>query len=201
VRMYSQPHPWVSASRWIYANIPARSLILNEKWDDSLPSTMQVDGKLRKRTEYSREQLTWLSGTGGRDDESKLEHNLGLLARADYLVLTSNRVYGVVARLPERYPISSQYHQMLFDGRLGYEPVFVVGRTPNLLGFHLKPDNFGWPGLNPPPEVQAYLDAQPGINWGRFDESFTVYDQPLTIIFQNVGRMSAEAMKRQFMLE
>jgi hypothetical protein len=44
------------------------------------------------------------------------------------------------------------------------------------------------------------VDNLPGVNWGRADESFTVYDQPLTIIFQNRGRLSAEEMQAFFTL-
>jgi hypothetical protein len=37
-----------------------------------------------------------------------------------------------------------------------------------------------------------------GIAGGRFDESFTVYDQPLVMIFQNVGHLTAEEMLSRF---
>ncbi|MEZ4518993.1 MAG: hypothetical protein R3C44_19950 [Chloroflexota bacterium] len=77
------------------------------------------------------QSLTWLSYPDEGDDEAKLVDNLGLLAEADYLTVLSQRVYGVVPRLPDRYPISSRYHQLLFDGELGYE--LVGGRISNLL--------------------------------------------------------------------
>ena len=198
VNLYSQPHPWVAASRWVFNNIPAGTLILSEQWDDSLPSTMLVDGEQRRRGEYPNEVLTWHTGTESRDNEAKLARNLALLADAQYLTILSNRIYGVDPRLPERYPIASQYHQLLFDGRLGYEPVFIVGRTPMLWGIHLKPDLFSWPGLQPPANVAAYLDGLSGPEFGRVDESFIVYDQPLTIIFENKRRLSAEEMAQLF---
>ena len=69
---------------------------------------------------------------------------------------------------------------------------------PNLFGVHLKPDSFSWPGLNPPEEVTAYFEELRGPNWGRFDESFTVYDQPLVMILKNVGQLSAEEMAAKF---
>ena len=108
------------------------------------------------------------------DSEEKLSQNLALLSQADYLVLSSNRNYGVIPRLPKRYPISSQYYPLLFDGNLGYEVVYAGTRMPSLLGFSLKEDSFGWPGLNPPQDVGDYLDGLPGMSLGRFDESFTV---------------------------
>jgi hypothetical protein len=87
---------------------------------------------------------------------------------------------------------------LLFDGSLGYEPVWAGGRFPNLFGFYLKPDSFSWPGLEPPSLVKEMLAALPGISGGRVDESFTVYDQPLTIIFRNTGHLTAEEMRAAF---
>jgi hypothetical protein len=198
VNMYGQPHPWAAASRWVYENVPSGTLILSERWDDALPSTMVVDGRSRFRSEYGNEELTWMIRTGRLDNEEKLVHNLTLLAEAEYLTIMSNRVYGVAPRLPQRYPLSGQYHQLLFDGQLGYEPVAVFGRFPHLGNVHLIPDYFGWPGLSPPTAVADYLDQHPGLRLGRADESFTVYDQPLTIIFRKVEPLSVEEMLELF---
>jgi 4-amino-4-deoxy-L-arabinose transferase-like glycosyltransferase len=201
VNMYGQPHPWAEASRWVYASLPPGTLILSEQWDDALPSTMVVDGRSRFRSEYENQELTWLTGSGRLDNEAKLRQNLTLLAEADYLTIMSDRVYGVTPRLPQRYPLSGQYHQLLFDGQLGYEPVAVFGRFPHLGSVHLVPDHFGWPGLTPPTAVSDYLDQHPGLHLGRADESFTVYDQPLTIIFRKVETLTVEEMMSLFEIE
>jgi hypothetical protein len=201
LNIYAVDHPWNSASRWVYANVPPGSLIAGEQWDDSLPTSMIVDGQQRRRLEYDHEQLTWLTYVDERDTQQRLAQNLDLLARADYVTILSNRIYGVVPRQPERYPLSSQFHQRLFDGSLGYEPVYVNTRMPQLFGLHLKPDPFGWAGLEPPPLVADTLRELTGISGGRFDESFTVYDQPLVIIFKNVEQQTAAEMARQFTIE
>lgn len=198
VNLYKQPHPWIAASQWIYANVEPGALILSEQWDDSLPSSLWVGDKYRRRTEYRNAELTWHTGIDANDDAEKLAANLERLAEAEYLTLVSNRVYGVVPRLPEMYPISSQYHQLLFDGALGYEVVAVYGRFPNLFGIHLQPDTFGWPGLEPGTAVAAYLNNMPGIAWGRADESFLVYDQPLVMVFRNTGKLSVAEMTALF---
>ena len=198
VNMYGQPHPWTAASRWVYANVPTGTLILSEQWDDALPSTMVVDGRSRFRGEYENQELTWLTGSGRLDNEAKLRQNLTLLAEAEYLTIMSNRVYGVTPRLPQRYPLSGQYHQLLFNGALGYEPVAVFGRFPHLGSVHLVPDHFGWPGLTPPTAVTDYFDQHPGLYLGRADESFTVYDQPLTIIFRKVESLTVAEMRGLF---
>jgi hypothetical protein len=198
VNIYGSEHPWNAASRWIYANVDGNALFAGEQWDDSLPTTMAVDGQLRRQREYDHDQLTWLTGPDEQDSKKKLDRNLDLLQRADYVTIVSNRIYGVVPRLEQRYPLSSQFHQLLFDGTLGYQPVFVNTRSPNLLGLHLKPDSFAWPDLQPPLLVAEYLDNLPGANGGRFDESFTVYDQPLVIIFENIEGKTAGEMRQYF---
>ncbi|MBI5714705.1 MAG: glycosyltransferase family 39 protein, partial [Chloroflexi bacterium] len=43
VTMYAEPHPWVAMSQWMYRNIPQRSIILAEKWDDDLPLKVNTD--------------------------------------------------------------------------------------------------------------------------------------------------------------
>lgn len=201
VTLYQQEHPWTTASKWVYANISPGTLILSEQWDDALPTTLLLPDGLRRRGEYRNAELTWLTGSGARDNEAKLDDNLMLLAGAEYLTLMSNRVYGVVPRTGERFPISSQYHQLLLDGKLGYEVVWINGRFPHLGPLRLVPDTFSWPGLQPNTLITDYLADQNGLNWGRLDESFTVYDQPLTIIFQNQGHLSVAEMKRLFVLQ
>ncbi len=118
VNMYTQPHPWVTASLWVFDNIPPGTTLLSEQWDDALPSTLMVDGAFRSRQEYVEEQLTWHTGTETADSVAKLERNLDRLANNNYVTILSNRVYGVDPRLPERYPLSNQYHQLLFHGKL-----------------------------------------------------------------------------------
>jgi hypothetical protein len=198
MNIYKSDHPWDEASRWVYANIPPGTLIASEQWDDSLPTTMLVDNRIRRRYEYLDQQLTWLTGPDAADNEAKLEKNLALLEQVEYVTLLSNRVYGVVPRLEDRYSLSHVYHQLLFDGTLGFEPVYVNTRAPGLFGIHLLPDPFVWPELQPPQKVVDYLENFSGLNGGRFDESFTVYDQPLVMIFKKVEPKTAEEMRQYF---
>ncbi|MCZ7668077.1 MAG: hypothetical protein M5U34_13230 [Chloroflexi bacterium] len=87
----------------------------------------------------------------------------------------------------------------MFDGALGYELVWVNGSYPHLDSFFYRPDTFGWPGLTPPEGVSGYLaEAMPGLSGGWVDESFVVYDQPLTLIFRNVEGLTVEDMEILF---
>lgn len=196
--IYRDEHPWNEASRWIYRNIPSGTTILSEQLDDQLPVTMVVDGVQRSRAEYPNVELTWMTSPDEADDESKLMANLELLAASDYLTILSNRAYGVLPRQMERYPLSGQYHQLLFDGELGYELVWAGDRSPSLFGIGLRADTFKWAGLRPPQRLADFLDTPANLSMGRVDESFIVYDQPLTMIFRNTGQLSAEQMRASF---
>lgn len=198
INMYNQPHPWLVASSWIFENIDPESSILNEVWDDPLPDSLELDGVMRLRGEFTANSVNWLSGVRELDSRQKIEENLALVADSDYVILSSNRNYGVIPRLDDLYPASSQYYRLLFDGRLGFEVAYVGTRTPNLIGFSYKPETFTWPGIVKPKPIEDYFDDIPGLNGGRFDESFTVYDQPLVIILKNTARFSAEEMAQLF---
>ncbi len=198
VNSYGQPHPWIAASLWIYESLEPDSVIVNEMWDDGLPDNLFLNDENFRRSDYNLQEVNWLSGVGKNDSAEKLRQNLETIAAADFLVLSSNRNYGVIPRLSQHYPLSRQYYQLLFDGDLGYEVVYVGTRMPNLFGIYLKPDSFVWPGLVAPDTVDEFLTQIPGLNWGRFDESFTVYDQPLVIIFANKDRQTAFEMETLF---
>lgn len=199
--MYRQLHPWNEVSRWLYANAEHGALIASELWDDPLPSSMQIDGVYYNRHIYEYTELNWLSGASLQDDEEKLKLNLSRVAQADYLTISSNRGYGVVGRLSELYPLSHQYYERLFSGDLGFEVVKVAGRSPRLGDLWLWPDRFADTDLPTPMRVREFLDNRTMIMLGKADESFTVYDQPLAIIFQNRRHLTVEEMLAQFDLQ
>lgn len=187
--MYRQPHPWVAASQWLYRELPAGVHIAIEAGDDALPLDITVDGRLLLAREHV--QACAIDPFAEPDDEAKLGRTLECLAGADYLILASNRHYGVIPRLAGRYPLTAAYYQALFDGRLGFELERSFRRPPTLLGWSLVEDPFAWPGL--PNPLGGWGDR--AITLGPADESFTVYDHPLVLVFRNGGRLSVEQMR------
>ena len=196
--IYSHTHPWQAASLWMVEHVPGGSVVASEAWDEQLPSSVVVDGETISRHRVDLTAVNWLSRSGSKDTPEKLEDNLTVLAEADFLIIPSNRSYGVVPRLPDRYPVSGQFHQLLFDGELGYEVVFVQDRPPHLGQFYFVPNLFNWPRLRAPEAVDSYFADRRQISWVRADESFTVYDQPTVMIFRNTGRLSAEELLDKF---
>ena len=119
---------------------------------------------------------------------------LAEVAASDYVVLSSNRLYGTVPHLDERYPYAASYYHHLFAGDLGFRLERAFYRYPSLIAVTILDDTFTRPGLVPPPGLE---DSLPAVTWQRAyaDESFTVYDHPLVLIFRNEERLTADQMR------
>ncbi len=164
--IYTRPVSRVTASRWMFANVPAGTTIANEHWDDPLP--LRVDGKdpfggmYRGLKSSSDGQMQWY----GEDTPEKREQAMRWLDEADYIVLSSNRLSKSIPRLPMRYPLTTKYYAWLFDGTLGFDLAQAVTSRPQLFGIEIADD-----------------DAE---------ESFTVYDHPKVLIFEKSPRYSRD---------
>ena len=179
--VYRQGHPAVRASQWISDNAPRGSVILKEHWEEGLPNLGPYE--VRELPLYDD------------DTPQKLGLLAGELAQADYHVFFSNRLYGTIPRLPERYPSSGEYYRLMFSGRLGYELVDFQTAYPELLGLRLVDDTFDRPGVPEPDALNAPDGAQFTLHLGYADESFSVYDHPKVLIFQNVERYDVETIR------
>lgn len=152
--IYTKPHSRVEASHWINRNIPEGSIILSEYWDDALPVYSQDIGK------YRSFQLPVFDP----DTDEKWKTINKLLEDGDYLILSSNRGWGSIPTVPERYPRMTKFYQELFDGKLAYRKIKEFTSYPSLsyLGVPIE-----------------FLD-----DWA--EESFTVYDHPKVMIFKKM---------------
>ncbi|MEN6479650.1 MAG: DUF2298 domain-containing protein, partial [Anaerolineales bacterium] len=163
--IYTRPVTRIEASRWIYDQIPLGSTISYELWDDALP--LNIDGHLAS-ADYVLVQMEpyW------EDVPEKREALLSWLDQTEYIVLSSNRLYGSIPRLPMRYPMTTRYYEMLFSGELGYEQIAEFTSRPQLWGLEFVDDNA--------------------------DESFTVYDHPKVTIFRKTDRFDLAAIRAEF---
>ena len=82
------------------------------------------------------------------------------LEQLDYLILTSNRTWGSITKVQDKYPLMSQFYQNLFAGKLDFEKVAEITSYPTI------------PILNIP------------IKDDFAEEAFTVYDHPKILIFK-----------------
>lgn len=189
--MYQQPHPWVAASEWLYQELPAGTRVAIEAGDDALPLDLTVDGQLLLAREHV--DACAIDPFAEPDNEARLGRMMECLARVDFLILSSNRAYGVIPRLAGRYPLTAAYYRALFDSRLGFEMQHSFERHPTLLAWQLVDDPFRPAGLtNPLGGWSAHT-----INLGPADESFTLYDHPLVLVFSNKEHFSARELRQR----
>ncbi|MBI4336335.1 MAG: glycosyltransferase family 39 protein, partial [Chloroflexi bacterium] len=175
--IYAGPHPAVRASDWLRSNATPGSLVLKEHWDEAPPNL----------SAFQMEELPLYDP----DTPAKASSLAEQLGRADYLVLYSNRLYGTIPRLPERYPMSTGYYQLLFSGELGYQLAHFEVTEPKLPGLALADDTFARPGLPVPGPLAQWKPALLTLNLGAADESFTVYDHPKVLVFRNDHALSS----------
>jgi YYY domain-containing protein len=180
VNIYSTPNTRVQASEWIYDHIPAGAAITNEIWDDPLPilvppASTSADGSPLTRGGHviAPYQYNPIGLDLYADDTSDKAATLsGQLASASVVVISSQRLLRSIPKLPDRYPMTTRYYQLLFAGKLGFTLAAHVENQPHLLGITL--------------------------NDSGADESFSVYDHPPVWIFVRSG---AGLTKQQILTE
>lgn len=193
-RIYAGPHPWVTISQWIYRNAPIGSTHAIEHWDDALPLGMRLDGQGRNFEQYKHVEMKNYED----DNPAKLEMFVANLQQADYIILASNRLYGSTARLPDRYPMTQRYYQLLFGEQLGFKLVATAQLYPNLFGVCFVNDTLTDPALPVPELLKQQKPCAFPIHMGKADESFSVYDHPMPLVFQKVEQKSEAELRGLF---
>lgn len=166
--IYSAPNTRMQASEWIYDHVQPHATLTSEVWDDSLP--MQIPaarvvngqnytaaGHLIDPGQYGSIGLNLYDA----DTQQKAADLATSLAAANVVVISSQRLIGSIPKLPDRYPMTTRYYQLLFSGDLGFHLAARFSATP-----HLGALTFGDGGA---------------------DESFSVYDHPPVWIFMRSG--------------
>jgi 4-amino-4-deoxy-L-arabinose transferase-like glycosyltransferase len=175
-RIYASPHSWVTASEWIYRNVPERSTVAVEYWDRALPLPVLTEGVRHSPKVYEQAVLSLYEEP---DDAAKWESLAAELSASDYLILASRRLYGSIPRSPDRYPFTTRYYDLLFAGDLGFDLAVEFTRGPTWLN----------------PRVPPLPDPAPALF--RPDESFVVYDHPRALVFRNVEHLPPEEIFRR----
>ncbi|MFM2308027.1 MAG: hypothetical protein RLY87_147, partial [Chloroflexota bacterium] len=130
--LYATEHPRISASRWMYANIPSGSNIAVEVWDDVLPLTLSSTAKPNRYTTLPLDVFAPDRPHKYMTQPGEAPGLIEQLDRAEYVVLSSARGYGVLRHMPARFPIIQRYYAALFDGSLGFTMVHHAARWPHI---------------------------------------------------------------------
>jgi hypothetical protein len=169
--IYSKPHPVVQVTDWANTNVDKEETVAVEDWEHLLYLGPYQVVTLRLYDE---------------DSPEKMEKIAGQLHDADYVIVFTNRAYGTIPRLTERYPLGSKYHEILFSGKLGFEMVYCAISYPSFLGVTFMDDTFTRSKLPVPEGMDICSPGGIIINMGFADETFTVFDHPISMGFSKV---------------
>jgi hypothetical protein len=125
----------------------------------------------------------------------------GLLKRTDYISLSSNRLWGSLTRVPDKFPDTARYYRLLLDGSLGFDKVAEITSFPSLpipfndnLCLYINDNAESYLGL--PSDKEGFLrldscDLYQNTHYNGLvvrdeaaEETFTVYDHPKVMIFK-----------------
>jgi hypothetical protein len=189
LHVYQTPDVRFQASRWVAENIPSGSVVLSE-------TANVVDVPIYDAAYAgARPELENISfDFYNLDQDPQLQAQLeGALARADYIVVPSRRIYanhwcnkdtiaahtrfakvvgetvayepGRCAYLRSTYPRLNEYYDQLFSGKLGFEHVKTIHSFPQITIFGRR--------------LYVFADEQ-------YDETWTVFDHPVIRIFKRI---------------
>lgn len=106
------------------------------------------------------------------DSDFKARFMQDVLEKADYIAITTNRMYDALPRNSRFFWYTGTYYDALFAGDLGFEEIARFESFPRF-GFLTIPDQVlpdsGWPRW---------------LNGFEAEEAFTVYDHPTTYVFK-----------------
>jgi len=160
LNVYSQPNTRIQASLWMYSHLKPGSVLTYEQWDDPLPVPVGNNNP----SEFVQATYPDASGqvqTGldlyGDDTLQKAQQLAHLLPNINCITMATDRLDKSIPRLPQRYPLTIHYYQLLFSGQLGFYLAARFENHPNLFGVTLDDSNA--------------------------DESYSVFDHPTVRIF------------------
>jgi YYY domain-containing protein len=149
---------------------------LESSWDDPLPLGLNGYSPYDYNNGIYRSDLNF--EMYWEDNTEKLDRFLTNLNQADYLFISSNRQWGTTIRVPERYPLTTEYYRTLI-GCPEDKDIFwcyAVAR-PGMFESQLGYD------------LEAVFMSEPTLGGIEFnsqfaEEAFSVYDHPKVLIFK-----------------
>jgi YYY domain-containing protein len=162
------------------------SVLANEHWDDQLPVRMEGRDPFFNWYRGLSSSPTALLNLYDADTAQKRESLLTWLDEADYIIMSSNRLYASIPRLPQRYPLTTAYYRHLFAENLGFDFVAEFVSYPSI-----GPCQFPDQELPFSPPAAEYSTQLPcSISLPAAEEAFSVYDHPQVFIFAKTDTYS-----------
>ena len=161
--IYFKPDIRLTASEWIYQNIPSGSHVLSETANVVDIPILSPNYQLLI-TNYFLNPVSF--DFYSLDENPKVfERLLNELEKSDYIFIPSRRLFVNQLRLPKRYPLTAKYYQLLFSGKLGFKEIKTFPPFPQLLNYSI---------------TQLLFSDE------RSEETFTVFDHPVIRIYKKI---------------
>lgn len=162
-RIYTKQDVRITATEWVLEHIPKYSYILTETGN-----TLEVP----LYGMYPKNAFNFYD----LDENPHLPKNLANeIARADYFIIQSRRIYANHLRFPEKYPLTYKFYNALFSGDLGFKQIAEFNSFPSL-------------EIRLPVGQVGKLKME--INDEQSEETFTVFDHPVIRIYQKTTNFS-----------
>ncbi len=156
-------------------------------WDDALP--VGLDGYNPYDYFYGIYRSDLNFEMYWDDNQEKLDRFTSVLDQADYLFISSNRQWGTTTRVPERYPLTSEYYRRL----LGCPAERAITWCYSVAQPGMFAGDLGF-------ELEAVFQSDPNLGSLRFndqfaEEAFTVYDHPKVLIFKKTAAYDPDRVR------
>jgi len=168
----------------------AGSAPINEtSWDDGLPLRMDgYDGFGGLYNGNLNFEMYW------DDNPDKVKRFTDTMSQGDYIFITSNRQWASVTRIPERFPLTTEYYRALIGCPPEKDVIWCYntakpGQFNGELGFKLVQVYESFPTLEIPGLFKWEFNDQ------FAEEAFTVYDHPKVLIFQKTKDFNINAVQ------
>ncbi len=186
-RIYTRQHPRIEAMKWVTTNIPLGkyTAVYESRWDETLPLWIEDMAPYRGI-------FTLLPNLEPYEPDSptKAKHLAHTLSMADYVLITSNRQWSSLGRLPESYPLTNRLYAKLLgcsDERDVPDCYRNASEKEQVgpLGFKILKTFSSYPTL-----------AGIEINDQASEEAFTVYDHPKVFVLYNDKKLQEKLIYR-----
>lgn len=164
--------------------ISTPGVALESSWDDALPLPRPGFVPYQDNAGIFRGDLNF--EMYWPDDVSKVQRFYTILNQADYIFISSNRQFGTIPRVPERYPLSTFFYRQLLgcdDDQETLECYYQADAdgTSGNLGFDLIATFTSYPNFGSLEFNDQYAE-----------EAFSVYDHPKVLIFRKNTNFESE---------
>ncbi len=179
--IYAHPVSRVQASAWIINNIPSFKVLSSEYWDDALPVGY---------SNYKNISLAFFDP----DTSEKWTKINNSLSEIDFMIMSSNRLWASIPRVPDKYPLASKFYENLFSEKTNFTFIKKFVSYPGFTLPFLKSCYYFGPSNYPGVKNYWYEKDNnclyPGIYLrdDTAEEAFTVYDHPSVILFEKTTK-------------